>query len=377
MSVSRRAVSVALVSAVVLTNQARAQAVWEYPPVDTSVGARGWVATIPLAEDGDPSFLFVRASVGGVERWWLINTGTGTCQISTKLVARSGRQRTLALQVHLAPAVAVPCDGVAPEDMSSWTNDLGRPIGGVLGGALFRRYVIQIDYAAHALRLYDPAVYRYTGRGDTVALRFDGTHPRVAVSIRGDSGAMEVVRMPFLITGSTDGVNDSIVLGAHTTPRYEVVTSNDGIAGRALEGTLASARLGRFVLRDVPSAGDGPGLVGGAALRQFTCIVDYPHARMFLEPNEHFGEAFDRGPRSGLWFYAPSFRPEPTVSSVIPRSPGAQAGIRAGDVIHRLDGHLSSELGAERVERLMNRIGNSYDLVVQRGRHSLRVRLRL
>jgi hypothetical protein len=249
----------------------------------------------------------------------------------------------------------------------------------VLGYQLFARYVVQIDYAAHALRLYDPKVYRYAGRGDTIVLTFDGKHPRVPVRIA--DGGVEIARAPFLVTGSADAVNDSLVLNSHTLPRYEVTTSvvgsDSGAAQKALEGTFESVRLGRFSLTNIPSTGDGPGLVGGAFLRQFTCILDYPHHRMFVEPNEHFGEVFDRGPRSGLTFLASSEHPEPTVTFVIPGSPGAIAGIRAGDVIHELDHQLSRELGVNRVERLLNRAGNSYQLVIQRGNRSLSIHLRV
>jgi C-terminal processing protease CtpA/Prc len=112
-------------------------------------------------------------------------------------------------------------------------------------------------------------------------------------------------------------------------------------------------------------------------LRQFTCILDYAHHRMFLKPNETFGEVFDCGPRSGLTFLATSEQPKPTVTFVIPDSPAAIAGIRAGDVIHELDHQPTRQLGVDRVERLLNRAGNSYQLVIHRGSRSLSIRLRV
>jgi hypothetical protein len=334
------------------------------------------VATIPFADDGNPFLIMVRASLGGITTWWLIDTGAGNCHASRELAAKLPASHTARAKLTLANGPSVVCDSLAPEDMRAWTNDLGRPIGGVLGYDLFSRYVIQIDYAAHALRLFDPAVYRYAGSGDTIALTFEGKHPRIPVRIT-DGPRADMPRSPYLVTGSGDGVNDSLVAGSRTPPRYDVVTSNGGVSGAAVEGTLQSVRLGRFSLANVPSTADGPGIVGGAALRQFTCIMDFAHNRLLIEPNEHFGEVFDRGPRSGVTFLASSVSPTPMVAAVIPGSPGATAGIIAGDLIEQLDGNGGRELGVDRIERLMNRAGNSYDLVITRKGRRIRLLLRV
>ena len=364
-------------AAVVLCRDVRGQAVWEAPStIDPLRASNGWVATIPFADDGNPFLIMVRARLAGITRWWLIDSGTGRCQVSKELAARLPRGGTGRVTVTLATGAMVACDSLVPENMRAWTNDLGRPIDGVLGYDLFSRYVVQIDYAAHAMRLYDPAVYRYAGHGDTIALTFDARHPRILVHIT-DGSLVAIRRAPYLVTGSGDGVNDSLVASSPTAPRYQVETSNDGISGTAIEGTLQSVQLGRYSLANVPSTADGPGIIGGAALRQFTCIMDFRHSRLFIEPNEHFGDVFDRGPRSGLTFLASSVSRAPIVAAVIPGSPGAAAGILAGDVIEELDGHASPELGADRIERLINRAGNSYDLVIVRHRRRLRIMLRV
>ena len=151
--------------------------------------------------------------------------------------------------------------------------------------------------------------------------------------------------------------------------------------GRQVEqrvvGTLEQVRLGRFTLTEVPSAAPGVGLIGNAVWSQFTCVFDYGHGRLFVEPNERFGVIFDRGPRSGLSFYAPSYRAMPTVSDVIGDSPAAAAGIRPGDVVYQLDGRPVGEFGYERVTRLLNRRGNAYRLGLRRGGRSVQVVLHL
>jgi membrane-associated protease RseP (regulator of RpoE activity) len=137
---------------------------------------------------------------------------------------------------------------------------------------------------------------------------------------------------------------------------------------------LDTVQIGRFALRRVPSTGPAVGLVGNAVWNQFTCVFDYPHQRLFLEPNEHYNTVFDRGPRSGLTFFAESARPKPTVASIIPGSPGALAGIKVGDVIYELDGLPIRDFGVLRLTSLLKRAGNVYRLGVIRGgvqRHTM------
>lgn len=354
-----------------------AQAVWRERVADpVARGDNGWEATIPFADDGDPFFILVRLHVAGRAGWWLLDTGTRHCSIASGLASSAGIAAGADLRIPVASKVVIPCDSVSLEDMSGWTADLRRPIAGVLGGDVFSRYVVQIDYAAHALRLFDPNRYVYADTGDTIPLRFDAGHPKVVVRIT-DGSRAKVDRELYLMTASGDGVNDSLVLASTTRPRYEIITSNGSTHGSAVEGTLAKVELGRWSFVNVPSTADGPGIIGAAIWRQFTCVLDYRHARMFLEPNELFGAPFDRGPRSGLTLYAQSFKGDPTVATVLPGSPGAFAGIRAGDTIEILDGNNAATLGVRRVEYLLNRFGNAYRLVLRRGGRRIDVELRV
>jgi hypothetical protein len=366
-----------LVAGLAGVNACDAQAVWRERVADPIArGDNGWVATIPFADDGDPFFIAVRLRVANKTGWWLVDTGTRHCGVAASLGSALGIATGANLPIRLSSGVVIPCDSVSIQDMSSWTADLRRPIAGVLGGDVFSRYIVQIDYAAHALRLYEPDRYRYAGTGDTIPLRLDAGHPKIVVRIT-DGSRINVDRELYLSTASGDGVNDSLVLTSTTRPRYEIMTSNESIHGSATEGTLARVELGRWALANVPSTGDGPGIVGAAVWRQFTCVVDYRHERMFIEPNELFGMPFDRGPRSGLTLYAESFKRNPTVATVIPGSPADAVGIRAGDVIEALDGQRAATLGVKRIEHLLNRFGNSYQLVLRRGGLKIRAALRV
>lgn len=374
-----------------------AQAVWEDPPgTRAAAGTNGWIATIPFADDGDPwVFLAVRVN-GAPPQWWVLDSGASVCLVDKAAARRLGLAVRGTRQIRGAGRGTVgidsvrgrvrlgfgggfttACDHTAAADLSGLVTTMGRPVAGVLGYDFFARHVVEVDHVAHTVRLYDPAVYRYAGRGDTVPIALVHRLPRVTVHIS-DGGRPAVGRSLILDTGSGDAVDDSLVLHSTTLPRY-TVGAGQGLGGgyAAIAGTFDTVRVGRFALSQVPAVAPSVGVVGNAVWRRFTLVVDYPGGRLFLEPNEQSGGAFDRGPRSGISLFAPSYRPEPTVSEVNTGSPAAAAGIRPGDVIYELDGRPIRQFGGARLARLLDRRGRVYRLGVRRRGHPVRVLLRL
>jgi hypothetical protein len=384
-----------IAGSLVMAPLASAQAVWQDPPPSAPpAGSNGWIATIPFAEDGDPLMAFRVRMNGGVPQWWILDGGSSFCIVDRAAAHRAGlvakgRQAVHGtsgavgmdsiqqqLRLTFVGGTALTCDHPVTTDLSGLETDIGRPIAGIVGYDLLARYIVQIDFAAHAIRLYHPAVYQYAGRGDSIPLEMVGKLSHVTVRIA-DSDRPATMRSLIVDTGSGDGVDDTLVVDSKTPPRYAVATSGFGQSHTAIEGTLDTIQIGRFNLRRVPSTGPAVGLIGNAVWSQFTCVFDYPHQRMWLEPNEHYNAVFDRGPRSGLTFFAESARHKPTVASVIPGSPGESAGIHAGDVINELDGQPIANFGLRRLTSLLKRAGNVYRLGIVRGAVERHITLRL
>jgi predicted aspartyl protease len=57
-------------------------------------------------------------------------------------------------------SMSLPDVTVVAIDLSGLQAGLGRPVDGILGYEIFRRYVVAIDYAANTVRLHDPTEYR-------------------------------------------------------------------------------------------------------------------------------------------------------------------------------------------------------------------------
>jgi membrane-associated protease RseP (regulator of RpoE activity) len=108
------------------------------------------------------------------------------------------------------------------------------------------------------------------------------------------------------------------------------------------------------------------GLIGMDVLRRFRLTLDPSRKRLLLQKNAAFPEPFDYD-ASGL-HVQPQGADLTTleVRRVRPGSPGAEAGILAGDVILAVDGRPIGEITPLGVRRLFRKDGKEYALSILR-----------
>jgi hypothetical protein len=172
-------------------------------------------------------------------------------------------------------------------------------IDGVLGHQFFTRFVVEIDYAAQRINLYEPGSFKYSGAGEVIPLEIGQSHIYVRSQItplgRGplmgrfmiDTGAATaiVLNSPFI------KINNLIPLTERAIP-----FTGCGIGGdtEMLISTVAGLRLGRVNIVNpitmfsraadgVLASSDFDGLIGDAVLRHYKVIFDYSRRRMILE----------------------------------------------------------------------------------------------
>ena len=265
-------------------------------------GPNGWIATLPFAPDGGLSILVSVAINGQAPQWWAVDTGSSECIVDRRVARKLGLATRGSRQVHGAGKGTVPldsikgrvrlelagqriptCDHYAAIDLSGVATTGSRAIAGILGYEFFSRYVVRIDFGAHTLQLYDPAKFKYTGRGDTVALTIERNIPRVAVRIR-TAHRPEVVRQLIVDTGSEDAVDDVSVRRSSRSDQITVSTTGLGKPYEVVIGTLDTVRIGRSQFTAVPGVAADVGIVGNGIWSRFVSIFDFGHRRVFLEP---------------------------------------------------------------------------------------------
>lgn len=284
------------------------------------------------------------------------------------------------------PAALYPLQGLSEAS--------GRVQRGLVGHDVLQRFTVEIDYRARRVRLFDPARYRYVGPGTAVPFTPDADRPllRARIKVRGrrpiparlllDTGASGlclILTTPFVEQHGLTQVSPAIEAPIGT-----------GLVGE-LHGSivrLQELRLGGFSIRS-PTTGLGgenkgflgrtdiDGVIGNAVFENTLLIVDYAHRRVIIEPPADAGTPCDYD-RSGLRLIArgPGLK-QLLVDYVVPRSPGADAGIRVGDELLLIDGQRVAEAGLSDVRQTLRAEGALRHLVLMRDADTVRVTLQL
>ncbi len=177
----------------------------------------------------------------------------------------------------------------------------GPKIEAVVGHDLFADYIVEIDYAGHKVRLYDPKGYRPPANAQSLAMTLDRNVPFASVKLRLPGASDSTIRVLV-----DTGVNVGLYLTAAYTRRERLVErfpdavpspGGTGIGGGTKTRLLSGIKLG-FGGQSIDgqawfdlSAGGvtGPdatfdGLLGGDILRHFVVAFDEPHGRLIVRP---------------------------------------------------------------------------------------------
>lgn len=265
----------------------------------------------------------------------------------------------------------------------------GRPIDGVVGVDLFRRYIVEIDYAHNRLVLNDPATFQYSGGGEVVPLFFRGNAAlfRAEVEVTEghtyegvlaiDQGTYSALRLykPFVEK------HDLLAL-AHPIPAFAF-----GLGGEFAEaqGRVQALHIGQLNIAQpvagyseasagATAASTYDGTIGGEILRRFKVIFEYSYSRVVLEPNASYEDPY-LGDTSGLILTATGSALDViAVHRVLAGTPAAEAGIQPGDVIQGVAGTAAARLGLEGIRKLFLHPG-TYEIEITRGQQSFYMKL--
>jgi len=119
------------------------------------------------------------------------------------------------------------------------------------------------------------------------------------------------------------------------------------------------------------------GMIPADFLRRFRVFMDYSRNRMILEPNRSYADppTFDA---SGLRVHRlPNASDTMRIYEVLPGTPAAEAGIRAGDLLSALDDVPMQRMSPGMVQEALTRDGRETALLLQRAGEILNIRIKL
>ena len=287
-------------------------------------------------------------------------------------------------------AVTVFKQPLATIDLDAFAPLFGYKIDGIIGHDFINNFVVEIDYAAGLMSLYETGSYKYAGAGESIPIEMVEKTPfvrgRIALNghepIEGkfevDSGATGILNL------NTPFVNKHKMLETLTLHGQSKLGGVGG-AAEAMKAHVSAVEFGSLVVKNPlvvfaqgtegsESSAEYDGELGAGFLSQFKMILDYSRSQMILERSQSVSTLKDL---SGLDIVAepPRFRTY-VVNSVAADSPAAAVGVQEEDTIVAVDGRSTARVTLRELRRLFTQPGERV-LSVRRGMKTIRVRLRL
>jgi hypothetical protein len=164
----------------------------------------------------------------------------------------------------------------------------------------------------------------------------------------------------FVFTDSAVKREISSAMGGTTSGRIERIRSLD-IGEYTLKGVQAVSCEGNLA-RGVELKEVHEGNIGTCALNRFDIMLDYPNSCLYVKPNGSYENPNNlsgisvRKLKRGHFF----------VRQIAPYSPADEAGLRASDIIVKVNGIHANKVGVAEINDIFDNDGMTFDLVVSR-----------
>jgi predicted aspartyl protease len=283
-------------------------------------GNRAHEIPFELTERGH---IFVPIRVNNSELlWFVLDSGSGSTLLNKRLIEKLNLKVVAVGEatgagesadgVSLASGVMFDLSGVKLANQEVPAIDFqrletfwGRNVDGLLGYDFIRRFVVEVDYEAHVLKIYKAAKYRYRGRGQSFPITTEDDHPHIRLSVT--LPKRQPLEGKFIVDGGAGGATmefASPFAKKHDLLRTIKLTETKSLPGIGGSVTISYGRgdiirFGRFSIENpivgFPQANRGAfanpniaGLIGSRLLRRFTVIYDDRRRRIIFEPNSSF-----------------------------------------------------------------------------------------
>lgn len=374
------------------------------------------VATLPF--EYRARHVWLRASLnGGPPEDFLFDTGASVTVLDSGYAARVGLKTEGRMQAAGAGASGGASftnlaslrvaddgrdgtvgtgDGIELEDLKvavlsvnpQFAPYFWREMAGILGYDVISRFVVEIDYDRHVLRLTDPKAFHYEGREAPIPMVLNGVIPAVHATL--DDGIDGLFRLD-VGSSSTVDLHGPFVrrhgLEGRMSRWIEVTGAGFGGTFSSKLGRLSKLAIGPYSWREpmVMLSGtkegafaseDFAGNMGNRILERFKVTLDYDGRRIWLEPGAKY-RVRDQFSRSGLLLVKRNARIE--ALSVLPGSPAAKAGLKDGDIVEALDERPMTDWNPSELEDLFERgkSGRVVRLAVRRGADTTSFKMKL
>lgn len=317
---------------------------------------------------------------------------------------------------------------VITDDLLDLSAKMGMDIHGIMGGDLFKEFIVKINYATQRIMFYNPKTYDASDcRGcETFPLDFYNGKPFINIVVENHLG--KEIPVKLLIDS---GGGDSLWLFPHSNP--DIIVGDvyfDDFLGKGLNGDILGKRgrikkikIGSFEFENatvsypdstsivrVHANKDRNGTLGAAILKRFHVVLDYKHSQIHLKKNSKYYKSPFLYNKSGIdlmyggemlvkenrvrinpteqgqvksitdifYSYGLTYKPSYKISSIRAESPAHYAGLLAGDIILEINGKTAYSLKMEEIIYMLAQKDNKrIRLLIDRGGKHLRYEFHL
>lgn len=284
---------------------------------------------------------------------------------------------------------------VLEEDYLGFEKYAGTAIHGIIGGQLFRQFIIKIDYKNKNLILQDFDTFKApTKKYQTLALEIFRNKPYITISAKLNKDHS----IPLKLLVDT-GAGLTLLLHEDTNEAIDlplnVIPGNLGSGlGGLLNGYLGRVNQlnldelyfnnlltyfqkveGNYNLEHLNGRN---GILGNVLLSRFYIIFDYIRGNIYLKPSKKYNKSlqFDK---SGLSIFATGKNFNTfIINDVMKNSPAELAGLKKGDIIKRINGLSARFLDLQIISaKLQKKEGKRIKLVIKREEKKIKKIFRL
>jgi len=259
-------------------------------------------------------------------------------------------------------------------------NDVeGVDIEGMLGFTVFKRFVTRIDYGKHEITLIEPDHFDPKDAGTPIPFVFNGDLPEVEGTFDGIPGKFDIdtgSRASLTLTGpfaKQHGLRAANPKGVVAVDGWGVGGSSRSYVMRGKELAIGPVKIPGIVTalslqkKGSFASPSYQGNIGGGVLKRFIVTFDYAKHVMYLKPLPQPVGDLDTYDRAGMWINVA--KDGMAVMDVTAKGPAAQAGIKAGDVITKVNGQAATSIPVHELRRMLRdeAPGTSVRFAVKRG----------
>ncbi len=307
----------------------------------------------------------------------------------------------------------------------NFSPSLGIPIHGIIGYDLFRDFVVEINYGSEYIKFHDPRFYKEKENTKSQTLPLSIRLKKGYIDGYVGLNAANDVPVKLLVdTGSSD----TVWLFKDEEKGLGIPEQNyQDFLGRGLNGSIFGKRtklnrinIGEFVLKDAKAAfpdmetfsglamtGNRNGSIGGAILKRFNIVFNYPAKEITFKKNRYFSAPFQYNmcgvqlQHNGVRYIAEriadsrgvvmdsestfgdvqilmenqtrlSLVPEIIVSGIRAGSPAEEAGLKEGDIILAVNGKRIYSYKLQEVIKMLNeKEGKRIKVLIERYNNDL------